>query len=242
MNIKIVVLLARDLRRIVNMTFEIQGTYPVLRCILNQGETIIASAGNMSWMTEDFTLETSSRGGLLKGFARAVSGEGMFQNRYTAKRDGQEIAFAASLPGKIIHMEMQGQQLLAQKNSFLASTEGVNFEVALTKKFSAGLLGGEGFVLQRFSGMGDLFLEADGSLVDYELGHGEVLLVDQGHVFMFDESVSYAIETVKGLKNIVFGGEGAFLVKLTGPGKVVLQTMPISNLAAKIVPFVPSKG
>jgi uncharacterized protein (TIGR00266 family) len=196
----------------------------------------------MSWMTEGFELETSSRGGLLKGFSRAFSGESMFQNRYNATKDNQEIAFASSLPGKIVHIDMNGREIMTQRNAYLASTEGVDFEVALTKKFSTGLLGGEGFVLQRFSGRGDLFLEADGSLVEYELGPGEALMVDQGHVFMFDESITYSIETVKGLKNMMFGGEGAFLVKLLGPGKVTLQTMPISNLAAKIVPYVPTKG
>ena len=166
----------------------------------------------------------------------------MFQNRYTATLDRQEIAFASSLPGKIIHVAMNGQTFIAQKNTYLASTERVSFEVALTKKFATGLLGGEGFILQKFSGTGDLFLEADGSLVEYNLDNGEVLLVDQGHVFMFNETVTYSIETVKGLKNMVLGGEGAFLVKLVGPGKVTLQTMPISNLAARIIPFVPHKG
>lgn len=224
------------------MKFEIQGEYPVLRCMMNRDETIITSSGNMSWMTEGFELETSSRGGLLKGFSRAFSGESMFQNRYNATKDNQEIAFASSLPGKIVHIDMNGREIMTQRSAYLASTEGVDFEVALTKKFSTGLLGGEGFVLQRFSGRGDLFLEADGSLVEYELGPGEALMVDQGHVFMFDESITYSIETVKGLKNMMFGGEGAFLVKLLGPGKVTLQTMPISNLAAKIVPYVPTKG
>jgi len=224
------------------MRFDIQGEYPVLRCKMDRGETIITSSGNMSWMTEGFELETSSRGGLLKGFSRAFSGESMFQNKYSAIKDNQEIAFASSLPGKILHIEMSGREILTQRSAYLASTEGVDFEVVLTKKFSTGLLGGEGFVLQRFSGRGDLFLEADGSLVDYELGPGEALMVDQGHVFMFDESVTYSIETVKGLKNMMFGGEGAFLVRLLGPGKVTLQTMPISNLAAKIVPYVPTKG
>lgn len=224
------------------MKFEIQGEYPVLRCMMDRGETIITSSGNMSWVTEGFELETSSRGGLLKGFSRAFSGESMFQNRYNATKDNQEIAFASSLPGKIVHIDMNGREIMTQRSAYLASTEGVDFEVALTKKFSTGLLGGEGFVLQRFSGRGDLFLEADGSLVEYELGPGEALMVDQGHVFMFDESITYSIETVKGLKNMMFGGEGAFLVKLLGPGKVTLQTMPISNLAAKIVPYVPTKG
>lgn len=222
------------------MEFDIQGKYPVLKCSLDRGETIVTSAGNMSWMTQGFELETSSRGGLFKGFARAMSGEGMFQNRYKAVLDRQEIAFASSLPGEIVHIELNGQTIIAQKNAFLASSEEIEFEVALTKKFSAGLLGGEGFVLQKFSGRGDLFLEADGSMMEYSLNTGEGLLVDPGHVFMFDETVDYSIETVKGLKNIMFGGEGAFLVKLTGPGKVTLQTMPISTLASKIIPYVPT--
>lgn len=222
------------------MKFEIVGNYPVLKCTLNRGETIVTSSGNMSWMTQGFELDTSARGGLFKGFARAVSGEGMFQNRYKAVSDNQEIAFASSLPGEIIPIQMNGQTIIAQKNAYLASTEEVDFEIALTKRFSAGLIGGEGFVLQKFSGKGDLFLEADGTIIEYDLTYGESLLVDSGHVFMFDESVDYSIETVKGFKNILFGGEGAFLVKLTGPGKVHLQSMPISTLASKIIPFVPT--
>ncbi|WP_218121405.1 AIM24 family protein [Alkalibacterium thalassium] len=126
--------------------------------------------------------------------------------------------------------------------TIIASSEQIDFEVVFTKRFSAGLIGGEGFILQKFSDYGDLFLEADGSLVEYDLRSGESMLVDQGHVFMFDETVSYSIETVKGLKNMMFGGEGAFLVKLSGPGKVMLQTMPISNLAEKIIPFVPASN
>lgn len=224
------------------MKFEIQGEYPVLRCRLDRGESIVASSGNMSWMTDRLELETSTRGGFLKGLGRSLSGESMFQNTYTASSDNQEIAFASSLPGQIIHVKMTGQNIIVQKNAFLASTDQVNFEVCFTKRFTSGLLGGEGFILQKFSGMGDLFLEADGSLIEYNLASGESMLVDQGHVFMFDESVSYTIETIKGLKKVVFGGEGLFLVKLTGPGNVKLQTMPISSLAAKIIPFVPSKG
>lgn len=224
------------------MNHTIEGKYPVLRCYLNRGETILCSAGNMSWMTDGLSLETSSRGGLFKGLTRAMTGEGVFQNRYRANEDGQEIAFAASLPGEIIHIEMRNQTVIAQKSAFIASSEQIDFEVVFTKRFSAGLIGGEGFILQKFSGYGDLFLEADGSLVEYDLRSGESMLVDQGHVFMFDETVSYSIETVKGLKNMMFGGEGAFLVKLSGPGKVMLQTMPISNLAEKIIPFVPASN
>lgn len=223
------------------MKFIIEGKYPVLRCFLDKGESMVTSAGNMSWMTDGFKFETAA-GGFMKGISRAFSGEGMFQNTYTATKDDQEIGFASSMPGEIIHIEMKGQVFIAQKTAYLASEKGVEFDTIFTKKFSAGLLGGEGFILQRFSGHGDLFLEADGSLVEYNLAPGEVKLVDQGHVFLFDESIKYEIETVKGMKNVLFGGEGLFLVKLTGPGKVILQTLPISNLAQRIVPFVPSKG
>lgn len=223
------------------MKFLIEGNYPILRCSLNKGETIKTSAGSMSWMSDGFDLEVKS-GGLGKGVARMFSGESMFINYYTAKKDNQEIVFSSSLPGEIKHIEMKGQKLIGQKTAYLASDTGVDFNTVFTKKFAAGLLGGEGFILQEFSGYGDLFLEADGNLVEYDLGPGEVLLVDQGHVFLFEEQISYEIETIKGMKNIFFGGEGIFLVKLVGPGKVMLQSMPISNLAAKIVPFVPSKG
>lgn len=223
------------------MKYIIEGDYPVLRCMLNRGDVITASAGAMSWMTEGFDLNTKT-GGVMKGLARAFAGEGMFQNHYTAIKDNQEIAFASSLPGSIIAKELSGETLIAQKTAYLASTNGVNIDTVFTKKFASGIFGGEGFILQRFSGYGTLFLEADGSLIEYELKDRESMLVDQGHLFLFDSSVKYEIATVKGMKNIFFGGEGLFLVKLTGPGKIILQSMPISNLAKQIIPFVPSKG
>lgn len=224
------------------MEFSIEGDYPILRCRMNSGETIQTTAGAMSWMTEDIDVELSTGGGMMKGISRMFSGESLFLSYYTANRNDQEITFASSLPGTIMNIKMNGQVLIAQKTAYLASDRSVQLESIFTKRFGAGLLGGEGFILQKLSGHGELFLEADGSLTEYNLAHGESLLVDQGHVFLFEESVSYEIKTIKGVKNVLFGGEGFFLVKLTGPGKVVLQSMPISNLAAKIIPFVPSKG
>lgn len=223
------------------MNFLIEGNYPILRCTLNRGETIKTSAGSMSWMTNGFDLEVKS-GGVMKGISRMFSGESMFINYYTANKDNQEIVFSSSLPGEIKHIKMDGRTLIGQKSAYLASTMDVDFRTIFTKKFSAGLLGGEGFILQEFSGHGDLFLEADGSLIEYDLGPGETMLVDQGHVFLFENSVSYEIETIKGMKNILFGGEGMFLVRLTGPGKITLQSMPISSLASKIIPLIPSNG
>lgn len=223
------------------MEFLIEGDYPILRCKLNRGETIKTTAGAMSWMTEKIDVEVTT-GGVMKGIARMFAGESMFFSYYTAEMDNQEIAFASSLPGTILNIKMVGRNLIAQKTAYLASEKTVDIESIFTKRFASGLLGGEGFVLQKISGHGELFLEADGSLTEYNLGSGEILLVDQGHVFLFEESVSYEIKTIKGMKNVFFGGEGLFLVKLTGPGKVVLQSMPISNLAARIIPFVPTKG
>ena len=222
------------------MEFKIEGKYPVLRCFLNRGEKIYTSAGNMSWMTEGMSYEAHTGGGLGKAFGRLLAGESMFQTTYTAERDNQEIAFATTMPGEIIHIPLAGNSIIAQKNAFLCATENVKFEVVLTKKLSSGLLGGEGFVLQQFSGSGDLFLEADGSLIEYDLAPGEVILVDQGYVFMFDSNVSYDIETIKGMKNVFFGGEGMFLVKLTGPGKVFLQSLPISILSRELSSYVVS--
>ena len=223
------------------MKFSIEGDYPILRCTLHQGETIKTTAGAMSWMTEDIDVEVTT-GGVMKGLSRMFAGESMFFSYYTAARNNQEITFASSLPGTILNIKMEGQTLIAQKTAYLASEKSVELQTVFTKKFSAGLLGGEGFILQKLSGHGELFLEADGSLTEYNLAPGQSILVDQGHVFMFEESVNYEIKTVKGMKNVLFGGEGLFLVKLTGPGKAILQSMPISNLASKIIPFVPSKS
>lgn len=223
------------------MKFLIEGDYPILRCKLEQGDSIKTTSGAMSWMTENIDVEVTT-GGVMKGISRMFAGESMFFSYYTASRNDQEITFASSLPGTILNIKMAGQTLIAQKTAYLASEKSVELQTIFTKKFSAGLLGGEGFILQKLSGHGELFLEADGSLTEYNLVAGESLLVDQGHIFLFDESVSYEIQTVKGMKNVLFGGEGLFLVKLTGPGKVILQSMPISNLAKRIVPFVPSKG
>lgn len=223
------------------MEFKIEGKYPVLRVFLNKGESLLTSSGNMSWMTDKLDYKAHTGGGLGKAFGRLFSGESMFQNTYTALADNQEIALANTMPGEIIHIPMEGQRITAQKDAYLCSVGNVNFEIVFTKKLSAGLFGGEGFILQEFSGIGDLFLESDGSLVEYNLSLGESILVDQGHVFMFENTVSYEIETIKGMKNVLFGGEGFFLVKLTGPGKIMLQTMPIHVLSGEISKYIPTK-
>ncbi len=222
------------------MRYEISEKYPVLKCFLDKNESIVTTAGNMSWMTEHMTYNVSSGGGIGKAFGRVFSGEGFFQNVYTAQADNQELTFTISMPGEIMHLDLDGQKsYIAQKSAFLAAQESVVFESVFTKKFTAGLLGGEGFVLQRFSGTGHLFLECDGSLVEYDLVQDEVLLIDQGNVFMFEETVKYEIQTVKGLSNKLFGGEGFFLVRLKGPGKVWLQTLPVTKLANELLRVFP---
>ena len=216
---------------------------PVVTCKLNKGESMITENGGMSWMTEGLTMETSTNGGVLKGLGRALSGESMFMNTYTADVDGAEISFASSFPGRILEFDLrQGETIIAQKKAFLCSEKSVNLSTHFQKKLGAGLFGGEGFIMQKIEGPGKVFLEIDGDIVEKTLGPGEKLKVDNGYVAAYDELVKMDIETVKGVKNILLGGEGLFLTTLTGPGKVYLQSMPVSNLAGLIAPFVGPKN
>ena len=177
----------------------------------------------------------------MKGLGRMLAGESLFMANYTAKNDGATIAFASTVPGAIMPVDLSNipQGLIIQKGAFLCSEKNVNLKVTLTKKFSAGLFGGEGFILEELTGSGYAFLEVDGDLVEKELAPGEVLKVDTGNVVAFDKSVSYEIETVKGLSNIFFGGEGLFLTRLVGPGKVILQTQNFNDFAGRIIAKIP---
>lgn len=225
------------------MDFKIQGKYPVLRCFLNKGEEIITSSENMSWMTDKIDYSINSGGGFQRSLARSFNGEGLFQNTYKALADRQEVSFTPSSPGEIIHIQMDGYaSLIAQKNTFLAAESSVVFNTIFTKKFSNGLLTSrQNFILQEFSGKGNLFLESDGSLVDHILKYGESIIVDQGNLFLFDSGVTFELTKIKGMKNSLFGNEDLFLIKLTGPGKVVLQTLPSLNLSEEIIKTSPSR-
>ena len=215
---------------------------PVVTCKLNQGESVITENGGMSWMTDGLSMETSTNGGLLKGLGRALSGESIFMNIYTAQREGAEIAFASSFPGRILEFDLaEGQSIIAQKKAFLCSEKGVNLSMHFQKKIGAGLFGGEGFIMQKIEGPGKVFLEIDGDAVERTLAPGEVLKVDNGYVAAMESTVNMNIETVKGIKNIFLGGEGLFLTTLTGPGKVYLQTMPVSNLVGLVTAALPKK-
>ena len=191
----------------------------------------------MVWMTPNMEMETTG-GGIGKMFSKAFSGESMFQNIYTARGAGM-ITFGSSFPGKILPVEiMPGRELIVQKNAFLASEAGVELSIHFNKKLGAGFFGGEGFFMQRLSGAGMAFIEIDGELVEYDLAPGQKMVIDTGNVAGFEPTVSIEIQQVPGLKNKFLGGEGLFNTTLTGPGKIWLQTMPISNVAMAIRPFI----
>ena len=225
------------------MKYQIKGEpMPAVICHLESGETVICESGAMSWMSPNLEMQTSG-GGAGKMLGRMFSGESMFQNRYTAKGGAGMIAFASKFPGDIRAVEITpNAPVICQKGAFLASTEGVEMSVAFQQKFSTGLFGGEGFVMQKLSGSGLAFIEIDGSTVEYNLEAGQQLVVDTGYLAMMDASVKMEIQTVKGVKNALFGGEGAFNTVVTGPGRVLLQTMPISGFAALIASLIPSKN
>ena len=225
------------------MRYRIEGTpLPVVICELNAGEQMITERGSMSWMSPNMKMETTSNGGIGKVFGRMFSGEAMFQNRYTAMGGPGMIAFASSFPGTILAVEITPDRpLIVQKSAFLASTTGVELSVFFQKKLSAGFFGGEDFIMQKLTGHGVAFLEIDGYTVEYDLAPGERLIVDTGYLATMDASCSMDIQSVPGVKNMLFGGEGIFNTVIIGPGKIRLQTMPINSVASSIAPFVVSK-
>ncbi len=222
------------------MNYEIKGgEFPALICTLEQNETMITEGGGMSWMSPNMKMETTTNGGLGKMLGRMVSQESLFQNRYTAIGGTGTIAFASSFPGEIIPLDLSdGKEYICQKSAFIASTAGVNLSIHFRKKLGAGLFGGEGFIMQKLSGNGTAFIEVDGSVIKYTLAEGQKIVIDTGHLVMMSSTCQMDIQTVKGAKNILFGGEGLFNTVVTGPGEVAIQTMPISKLAQRIQPYV----
>ena len=215
---------------------------PVVTCELEPGEAMITEKGSMVWMSPSMEMQTNA-GGLGKAFGRMFSGESIFQNVYTARSGRGMITFGSSFPGAIRAVEITPDHpVIVQKSAFLAATAGVELSVFFQKKVGAGFFGGEGFIMQKLSGRGLAFLEIDGSAVEYELAAGEQLIVDTGYLAMMDESCSLDIQSVKGVKNMLFGGEGLFNTVVTGPGKIILQTMPLSSFAGTIAACLPSKN
>lgn len=215
------------------------GNLPAVSIRLGSGESIYTQSGGMTWMDSGITMATNMQGGFMKGLGRMFSGDSLFMATYTSTMPDQEIVIASSFPGSISAIELTGRSVIAQKSAFLCAQPSVTLSAYVTKSISAGLFGGEGFILQRLSGVGTVFIEIDGSLVERVLAPGERIKVDTGNVAAFDETVQYQAEMVKGFKNILFGGEGLFLTTLTGPGKVWLQTMTLPGFAKQLIPFLP---
>lgn len=222
------------------MNFEIKGDkFPVLICQLDAGESIANQQGAMSWMSPNMKMTTNAGGGIGKLFSRAVTGESIFQNIYTAEKTEGMIAYSSSFPGTILPIQISpSRTIVAQKTAFLASETGVNFDVFFQKKFGSGFFGGEGFIMQKFSGNGMLFLEINGSIIEYDLAPNQSILVDTGYLAAADATISIDIESVRGIGNALFGGEGLFNTRITGPGHIWLQTMPISQFASSLSKYI----
>ena len=225
------------------MQYQIIGEpMPVVQCQLQAGEAMKTEKGSMVWMSPNMEMQTNAGGGIGAAFGRAFSGESMFQNIYTAQGGQGMIAFGSSFVGSIRAYEVApGRSIICQKKAFLASEMGVDLSVFFQKKLGAGFFGGEGFIMQKLSGNGTVFVEIDGHAVEYNLHPGQSMIVDTGYLAVMDESCTIDIQQVKGFKNVMFGGEGLFNTRVTGPGKIVLQTMSINGFASSLAPFLPSK-
>lgn len=214
------------------------GDLPVVTCYLDANQTIKTEKGAMCWMSPNMRMSTNAKGGAGGILGRVVTGESIFMNEYTAVDGPGMIAMASSFPGSIIPFHLTpGNDVVVQKRGFLAMEDGMQMTVAFQKKVGAGLFGGEGFLMQRISGNGVAFVEIDGSVTEIELKDGEQLIVDTGYLAAYTGNCKMDVQTVKGLGNVLFGGEGLFNTVITGPGKVYLQSMPIYGLAATLGPY-----
>ncbi len=224
------------------MEYEIiGGSFPAVNVTLEKGETVFTQSGAMAWSDTNISMETNAEGGLLKSIGRALSGASLMFVRHTAMEDDASITFSASFPGEIREFKVDADhEYIAQKSAFLVAEEGVEVDATVSKSFWAGLVGGEGIILQRYSGDGSILVEIDGSVVELDLEPGQQIKIETGHVALFESTVQYNVESVKGFKNILFGGQGLFLTTLTGPGKVYLQTLTAQDMAQKLIPFIPT--
>lgn len=221
--------------------YEIEGgNLPVVICYPEAGQVLCTQSGAMSWMSPNMQMQTNSGGGIKKALGRLFSGDSIFLNEYTPDGGSGMIAFAATLPGTIVPFHVTpGNGIIVQKSGFLAMEKGLDLSVYLQKKFGAGLFGGEGFIMQKVTGNGVVFIEIDGHCKEYTLAAGESIIVDNGYLAAMSETCTMDIQTVKGAKNIFLGGEGLFHTRITGPGKVYIQSMPIVNIADRIAPYLP---
>lgn len=222
------------------MKYEITGgDFPVVICHLEKGEEMITEKGSMAWMSPNIKMETNA-GGFGKAIGRMFSGESIFRNIYKAEGDSGMIAFASSFPGSIRAIELSNQKsFIVQKSSFLASEKGVELSMYLQNKLMKGFFGGEGFIMQKLSGNGIAFIEIDGHAVEYDLSEGQSMVIDTGYLVGMDETCTMEVISVPGLKNKLLGGEGLFNTKVTGPGKIIIQTMPMFNFAMAMTSYMP---
>jgi uncharacterized protein (TIGR00266 family) len=226
------------------MRYEITGSVlQTLDVHLGTGESVFTESGGMAWMRGDIKMSTDTRGGLLKGLARSLSGESLFLTTYTCSSGEAMVTFTPEAPGSVLPVELApNESRICQKDAFMAAEDAITLEIHFRRKLGSGLFGGEGFVLQKLTGPGTAWVEIAGEVRELSLGAGEILKVDPGHIAMYEPSVDYDIGRVKGVKNVLFGGEGLFLATLKGPGKVWLQSLPLSNLARKLLQYMPVKS
>ena len=220
--------------------YEIEGgNLPVVICYPEAGQTLCTESGAMSWMSPNMKMDTNTGGGLKKMLGRLVSGESLFLNEYTAVGASGMIAFASSFPGSIIPYQVTaGNGIIVQKRGFLAMEKGLELSMYFQKKLGKGFFGGEGFIMQKITGNGMVFLEIDGHCKEYDLAAGESIVVDTGYLAAMSESCTMDIQTVQGAKNIFLGGEGLFHTRVTGPGRVYIQSMPVINTAERLTPYI----
>ncbi|NJK81802.1 MAG: TIGR00266 family protein [Chloroflexaceae bacterium] len=205
-----------------------------------QGQTLFSERGGMSWMSANIKMETNMEGGFGGAFKRMLGGESIFMVTFESMQGTGLVGFAAELPGKIVPLNLgAGQSIICQKDSFMCAERSVQLDIQFRRKLGAGFFGGEGFIMQKLTGPGTAFVELDGEVVEYTLGEGQMLKVDTGHIAMYEPTVQFDVEMVRGFKNILFGGEGLFLATLRGPGRVWLQTMPAMSLANKLAQYMP---
>lgn len=223
------------------MQYEIKGSImPAMEIILDRGEAVYTETTGMSWMSDNIDMSTGTRGGIGKIIGRAIAGESMFLTTFRSKQDGSKVVFTPDVPGQVIPIQLEkGQSIIAQRDAFMCAEDGVDIKIHLRKRLEVGFFGGEGFVMQRFTGPGMVFAEIGGEVVEYELARGEVLRVNPGYVALHEPEVDYSISMVGGVRNLIFGGEGIFQATLKGPGRVWLQTMPLRNFAEAIMRYLP---
>jgi uncharacterized protein (TIGR00266 family) len=225
------------------MKYTIRGeNLPILDVELEKGESMFTELGGMAWKTPNISMQTNTRGGITKGIRRMFSGESLFMTTYTCEEGRGMVSFCTEFPGRIVYLDLKNNEsIICQKDAFMVAEHGVDVDTTFTKSLGAGFFGGEGFFLQKLTGPGKTFLELAGEITEYTLEEGQSLQVDTGYLAAFEPTVNYKIERVKGIKNMLFSGEGLFLASLQGPGKIYLQSMPIKQLAKKIARSLPGK-